>query len=151
MAIDYPDWQNISGLSALLSALTTAVNALNAGYGSSVAVKFRQVANVPDGAARTLVPAVSGKTATIITALCSWQSVNNEELRGYIDIGISLDNGSTYFIVVLTPESPTVPVTFGQGAQATATNQAILWTATNAAGASATDSSISITATYVQL
>ena len=151
MALDYPDWQNIPGLASLLTALTAAVNALTSGYGSGVSVIPQQRAMHPDGSLVNIMPGVAGKTNVLTFCLCAWQSVSDVQLRGYIDIGISLDNGNSYFIVVLTPETPTVPISFGYGAAASAQNQPIIVTATAADGAPVADSSISVTSLYFRV
>lgn len=129
--IDYSLVKAISDLNTNVTALTTAINNLRGGWGTSVigSNTFR-IANVSqtDGIAdQILIPAVAGKQPVIMSLSVSWESQGTDQVqRGTIESYVYSIALGTIWAPTLTPETPApAPMVFAAGSVVGAVNAAI--------------------------
>lgn len=115
MALDYPDFGGVSGLSAAMATLTAAINALQAGYGASTAGWAIGRGSPFLGTTTTIVNAPGvGHELTLMGCALLWLSPGRTK-RGWVEPRVLPTGGNNHYAVALTPENPSAIALFPPG------------------------------------
>ena len=138
---DFPDWGVDEATISAINALTTAINGLRAGFGSTAfaaLTPFAQTFTV--GGSGILLAAPGANLRYYVASIqAAWQpNSNNNVLRGTLAVGVQC--GAAVFLVsTLTPDDPATDVVVPGAAVKGDVNQPITWNSTGN-GVASTDS-----------